>query len=732
MCGVIGLVYENSRNDLGKIASELLMTLEYRGYDSTGAAIQGEGLQVDLRKGVGAPSAMVGKLGIDRLSGQVLCGQVRWATFGAVDQANAQPHLVRCKTFLYGAHNGNVTNCDALKLWLTAEGHQVQSDNDGEMVVHTVEHFFAAELARLPDPQDPAARRRAMRRAIAEAGARLQGSYAAVIADPVSRNLWAIKKGSSLYFGIGERDGECFGIASSDLTAVLKLTHTLVPLAEGELVEYDAASFEVLRVADGAPLERQPVESKLRAEDTALRPPFTTFMAQEIHAQIETTQEVVRLFMGGEDNEDQRQHRAVVDELCRRVLAAHQRGARVFIVCCGSSFHAAKTAALFFNDLAGIDVLPVLPGELRGAYGNNLKDGDVLIAVSQSGETKDLIDVINDAIATRRAITKVALVNNLNSTLAQEKSDLVIPLRCGPEIAVAATKSFINQLAVLYTLALAAARARGIDVSTAIANLERLPELVEQTLWETRAGIEAAADLLYLAPSIHLLATRLLGVAKEGALKIREVVLNHTEGFEASEFKHGPNTILGKSTVYGLPQLGALLGHLGIEARRLIEAHAGDADLGARIEAGLRDAFRPGRDPHAFPATAALDAALAADYPLVYVTGPAKRDVDLTISQINTHKIRGSMTVIVAEENAALRQAATKRPADNPAYRSCYVALPPTGDTLLTAFTATVALQSLALAMSLKKMAHLDALGFAGHGVHPDVPKNVSKSITVD
>src|SRR5688572_10835979 len=144
MCGVIGLIYERGRDDLGLIAAELLRTLEYRGYDSTGAAIQGaEGEEVDLRKDVGAPSAMVHELGIVKLGGQILCGQVRWATFGAVDRANSQPHVVRCKTHLYGAHNGNVTNCDDLQRWLRAEGHQVLSDNDGEMVVHTVEHFFA-------------------------------------------------------------------------------------------------------------------------------------------------------------------------------------------------------------------------------------------------------------------------------------------------------------------------------------------------------------------------------------------------------------------------------------------------------------------------------------------------------------------------------------------------------------------------------------------------------------
>ncbi|MFZ5785438.1 MAG: glutamine--fructose-6-phosphate aminotransferase, partial [Acidobacteriota bacterium] len=128
----------------------------------------------------------------------------------------------------------------------------------------------------------------------------------------------------------------------------------------------------------------------------------------------------------------------------------------------------------------------------------------------------------------------------------------------------------------------------------------------------------------------------------------------------------------------------------------------------------------------------ALHAALYADYPLIYVSGPDEQDVALTVSQINTHKIRGASTVVIAEDHPALRQAAQKPPADNPGYRSVYVTLPRTNDTLMTVFSSTVVLQRLALKMSLLKQQYLDRLGLKDHGVHPDVPKNVSKSITVD
>jgi glutamine---fructose-6-phosphate transaminase (isomerizing) len=872
MCGVIGLIYEKARGDLGRVSAELLKTLEYRGYDSTGAAIQGEGQEVTLVKGVGAPSVMVHRLGIVDMAGQILCGQVRWATFGAVTDANSQPHVVRCKTYIYGAHNGNVTNCDDLKAWLSSEGHNVLSDNDGEMVVHTVEHYFARELSRL----DPAARvnatsrRASLRAALAAAGRRLEGSYAAVIVDPVSRTLWAIKQGSSLYFGLGADEvGGNFTIASSDLSSVLKLTQVVVPLTEGEFVEHTAEGYQVHAAATGEPLSRTPVRSRLRAKDTELQPRFDTFMEQEISAQEQTCREVVTVFSGGseavqvlrpyleslsaqdqaaitaamENLRDQyaddqirasffdlvdgaamqrllaavppevrvagtdarpqlladrlvsseagfftdlllmsrdvgdllavrlmdallervevEEFAAAVERFAELCAAALSRGGRIFVVCCGTSFHAAKAAALFFNEIARVELVPVLPGEFRGQHAGALRDGDLFIAVSQSGETKDLIDVMNYVIASGREIERVALVNNVSSTLAQEKCGLVIPLRCGPEIAVPATKSFMNQMAVLYCLALRLGQRRlpslqlsdqdraaaGAVIEERLELLPSLPDLIRETFDSTQAEVDRAAQHLFLAPSIHILATRITAVAKEGALKVREVVLNHTEGYEGSEFKHGPNTILGFNTLFGPLEVDALLKKLGQTLDSITrEAHErGMTTLSLRklVQAGTDAVFSLSTVPFGLNReerevlAGALDRSelideLYADYPLIYITGPDEQDVHLTVSQINTHKIRGASTVVIAEEQHALRQAATKAPADNPRYHAVYITLPRTNDTLMTVFSSTVVLQRLALKMSELKMQYLDRLGVKDHGVHPDVPKNVSKSITVD
>jgi glutamine---fructose-6-phosphate transaminase (isomerizing) len=876
MCGVIGLASGAHRKDLGLIASELLKTLEYRGYDSTGAAFQGDGDSIVLRKGVGAPSVMVEKLGILRLEGSIMCGQVRWATFGSVDDLNAQPHEVRCKTHIYGAHNGNVTNCDDLKKWLTSEGHRVLSDNDGEMVVHTVEHYFAAELqARPGEASDVSHRRAAMRAAILAAGSRLKGSYAAVVVDPVSRTLWAIKQGSSLYFGFGRDEQGEFSLASSDLSSVLKLTRVLIPMSEGEFIEYTAGAYQLYSMrtngAEGAgtKIERQPARSRLQAKDAALLPQFESFMEQEIFAQEDTCRRIEALFRGGSDASRKLSphidawsaaDRAEIDqalgnlrdeydddrirsefhdllelpswkrvvegvplelrrelthgsapqlnerlvslesglladlmsmarssdelfsvrlfdvliereeadefsaaaaafiEACSDSLA---RGGRVFLVCCGSSYHAALAGSVFFNELARAEVVPVLPGEFRGRFAASLRPADVVVAVSQSGETKDLIDVMNHVIATELPIRRIAIVNNVSSTLGQEKCETVLPLRCGPEIAVPATKSYMNQMAMLYGLAIRLGQARLSDLQLSDAdrrrleadleerfgNLGELPRLIRETLVSTEHEVENAAKLLFLKPSMHILATRLLAIAKEGALKIREVVLNHTEGYEASEFKHGPNTILGVNTIFGIEDVlrfSKAMNRRIEEALRLASERQLSPESGRRIAQALADsALSVTTTPFSLRAEekrifetigsrGEILRELYDDYPLVFVTGPEATDVNLTVSQVNTHKIRGATCIMVAEEHPALRQAVTKPPTDNPHYRSVYITLPRTGDNLMVLFSATVVLQRLALRMSLLKQQYLERLGFRDHGVHPDVPKNVSKSITVD
>ncbi len=883
-CGVLGLALPKVTVNIGEYASRLLRALEYRGFDSTGAAFQGEDENIILLKDVGAPSTLVKTLGIEKQSGKLFCGQVRWATFGNVDKTNAQPHEVKCKRHLYGAHNGNITNTRELKIWLTREGHTVLSDNDGEMLVHSVEHFFDIEMDKAGNPTDSGQRKACMRRAVISTAEKIVGSYAAVVVDPITQTMWAIKAGSSLYFGVGELDGMPFKLASSDLTAVLRYTKLLVNLREGEFVEYTSEAYQIyaqkklrfkrVNIGDetyepGDRIDTQPVLSKLRAEDVELRPEYEYFMEQEIFAQVESTGKLVKLFQGGSNSgkrmlelirregleelinarmreilncQSLAERKTVFDKLLdsgeftslfetarasyqaifdvavredfekkyffsidknifidligqefdvRRLILAKafdsiseslsvdefeasvegflervkntiQNSRNAYFVACGTSFHATKIGTLFFNEIAEVEIIPILPGDFRGEYSHCIKDNDLIIGVSQSGETKDLIDIFNDLDDSSVNVSKVVLVNNLNSTLGIEKGDLAIQILCGPEIAVPATKSFMNQITLLYYLAIRTARMKleqGLGPDDAqqrreqLARLEarektlvNIPSLIRETLDNTSDIIDSIAAQIYLEPSLHILATKISGVAMEGALKIRETVLNHAEGREASEFKHGPNTILGKNTVYGFKHLRSFVRAFS-EVMEEIDQKAESLSISREA---TRDIFRAVVD-HMFTGNLPFNLDPAANqlfhttvdnndffdslfrnYPLIYVTGPDLRDVNLTISQINTHKIRGSNTYVIAEEDERLLKNASANPREGGRYGWGYVMLPKTGDSLLTCFSATVALQLLALRMSLRKMKKLDKLDILDHGVHPDVPKNVSKSITVD
>lgn len=887
-CGVLGLAFAKQTVKMGKIAAHLLKSLEYRGYDSTGAIIQDDKGKTVLRKDIGPPSELVTTLGIEKLAGKLFCGQVRWATFGSVDKKNAQPHEVKCKRHIYGAHNGNITNTCLLREFLIKDGHTVLSNNDGEVLVHIVEHYFDLFLEQYPeDKQNQLAfRRRAMKEAIIKAGEQIEGSYAAVIVDPKTEIMYAIKSGSSLYVGIGEYEQNNFILASSDLSTILHLTKQLVQLYENEFIEFSSDSYHIYALKKlsvkqkdktyksyepGEEIFVKPKRSKLRAQDTQLFPPYKYFMEQEIHTETDSSRKLIQFIKKGSEegrklcqimeqnnligkyttsyntivnaqdiskqrgifqsilkdptfatiketahhelagmidrftdpdflqnefysnnssifldivekdiNEDtvllakvfdaigERDetlafHKAV-EEFLRLVTKTWENKSNIYAASCGTSYHAARTAALFFNEIAGIEIIPIIPGDFRGQYAKSLRDNDIIIGISQSGETKNLIDIFNDVENLGKQIHRVSIVNNINSTLGQEKCDLCIPIKCGPEMAVPATKSYINQITLLYYLAIRTAGVRLQDMKKNSGNpdeiaaidkkiverletLDYIPEIIDETIKSTGSQIEYVAEQLYLEPSIHLLATRLSPVAQEGALKIRETVLNHAEGREGAEFKHGPNTILGINTVFGIWNIESLLKEYNKAVEYVYQKAEKDDVITdedvQKIIAAIGDyIFDRVKSfnllPHSMKlfeeAVGKFDffRALYRNYPLIYITGPEERDVRLTISQINTHKIRGANSFLIAEENEKLISNLSSPPTAHPDYIWGYIEIPKTGDTLLTVFSSIVVLQLLALRMSIKKMKYMNKLGVPNHGVHPDVPKNVSKSITVD
>ncbi len=819
MCGIVSLCYGSEIAALGHEAGELLKRLEYRGYDSTGAAFIGDDGAIRLLKKTGAPSRVVPALGIDRLAGQRFIGQVRWATYGAVTDINSQPHLVRCKVELVGAHNGNISNTDALKPALTRQGHAVISDNDGEMITHLTEDAYAANRAQ------PGRALAACQGAYAAAGlqaaipdgafllldaarkadAAAEGSYAAAFADPRVPGVVAVKSGSSLYAGIGSDAHGDFVVISSDLTSVLSKTRMLIPLAEGEGIWFTEREYLVFTLGEELAFSvPRPKRSKLNVRDTGLRAPFRYFMEQEIASAPANLDEILRyyfrtpetegLFTAFEDRKDlckalldkvlalyeapgataltaavqallvdavylelatrvkphadvlraqqglplsderqlltdlgrlepsagealalfdllfiwkkrRRVTRHLLD-LVQAIRDSQKDGGRVFLVASGTSYHAALVAATFFNNLAGVAVFPCNPGMFRSMYLNTLQAQDLLIGITQSGETKDLVDIFQDVRSRAPGLRRISLVNNENSRIPQELSEFYLPILCGPEIAVAATKSFLNQVAILYVLA----ASFSLTERKIAGNLERAKALIVETLRQCEGDIEDAAQRLYLEPSLHILGTGLIGLAREGALKIREVVLNHAEGYDAAEFKHGPNTILGKNTLFSIQDLAGLL--------EVYEQHRDGRPFTGGIES--------------LQAWPELVETRFSNYPLLFVCPSEERDIRITISQIHTHKIRGADILLLAEKQPDLALAAAGRPTGDDRYWSKVIEVPASGDSNLFVFAATVALQRLAFRMSVLKMDYLDRLAVTDHGVHPDAPKNVSKSITVD
>jgi glutamine---fructose-6-phosphate transaminase (isomerizing) len=835
MCGIVSLIYKDEATGMGQEATELLKRLEYRGYDSTGASFVDKDRTIVLVKKVGAPSKVTRELDIPSFRGQRFIGQVRWATYGSVTDTNSQPHLVRCKVTMVGAHNGNISNTDSLKTSLGDRGHKVLSDNDGEMIVHLVEEHYAASLSAPTAPL--AAMHKAWNEsgiadpvpdnvllimdAIRKAEAETDGSYAAAVADPQVPGIFAIKSGSSLYAGMGKDAQGDFVVVSSDLTSVLSKTSMLIPLHEGDGIWYTESRYVVFRL-QGEPEFSIPSlkRSKLNVRDTALDPRYGYYMQQEIFAAPDTIDEVIRYYfsnpaeaaLGQVLDEKAELVTGLLDEaaslaihtdrtalaanataFCNSVdfkilssrmktdagahkcLAAHkdfhsdearllaeaaqeapklasslalldlafiwkkrrsvmryardligrmndarEKGGAIYLVASGTSYHAALTGAYFFSGLARLAVYPCNPGLFRSAYLDCLKPDDFVLAISQSGETKDLVDILQDIEEKHPTVGRVSLVNNENSRIPQELSDFYLPLLCGPEIAVAATKSFINQLTVLYILAAGSALPEG----QVLAKVRQAQSIIAATLEQATPALDRVAADLYLKPSIHLLGAGSVGLAKEGALKIREVVLNHAEGYDTAEFKHGPNTILGKNTIFSIP-----------EVEKAIDAAIDAAPMTVAVKASTLLHNHP-----------EILEGLFSDYPLIFVCPPDERDIRIAISQIHTHKIRGARIILLAEKNAELDLAVSGVPAGRKDYHPTYVALPASGSTgsiasggtpvhadrNLFVFAATAALQYLAFRMSVMKMEYLDRLGVAGHGVHPDAPKNVSKSITVD
>jgi len=497
MCGIFGIV-TGKEQPLGPILIEAAKRLTYRGYDSVGAATI-LGSKIDLRKDVGKVDDVAAKYNFAEMTGSRGITQLRWATFGEPSQVNAQPHL-DSDGDLVGAHNGNVVNNVELRQQFISEGLTVRSQNDGETCVHAVERYINKGYDFID--------------AIRLAYGDLAGDYAFVIGRASNDRLYAIKKGSGLVVGLG--DG--FTCVSSDLPSILPLTRKIVRVQDGEIIALWADRVELRAVKDGSLLTRNP-ETVTESMDAVQKGGYPHFMLKEIHEQPQVARELLHLLEGSRQ----------VDIMLERMKSTRH----LYLIGCGTSYHACLAGAVYFAQLAGRAAIPVLAPQFVPQYGPAVGHEDAGLFVSQSGETKDVLNALQTA--EKRGMACYGIANVIGSTLTKATA-CWLPLGCGYEISVPATKTFTNQVVTFLYLAY---RMGGHDTR----ELEQIPELMEKTIQAVAPQVELIADDINNNKWNDLY---MLGygatypIALEGALKLKEITYAHCEGMLSTEFKHGP------------------------------------------------------------------------------------------------------------------------------------------------------------------------------------------------
>ena len=521
MCGIMG--YVGTRPAL-PILLDGLRRLEYRGYDSAGVAVLENGT-VEVRKSAGKLSVLEGAVAREPLAGRIGIGHTRWATHGRPTDTNAHPHG-DCTGRHVVIHNGIIENYLVLRERLQAEGHTFRSDTDTEVLAHLIE----AEITKMPaDLKDRLAA--AVRAAVAQA----RGAYAIVVlsADEPDR-IVAVRMISPLIVGIG--DGEM--LLASDIPALLPHTRDVLVISDGEMATIEPGRVRITDL-DGRPLGRTPERITWDAA-MAEKGGYPHFMLKEIHEQPRALHETI---MGRLDE----LHRVELDGV-RYPEGFVEQLDKVWVVACGTAYHAGLVGRWTIEHLARVPVEPELASELR--YRSPLIDGTTLaIAVSQSGETADTLAAAREARAHGSRL--LAVTNVVGSTLAREADDVLF-IRAGPEIAVASTKAYSTMLVALQMLAVDLGLRRGAlapaRAAELLAGLRHLPVLAQDVL--SRSGpVEALAQRLAGLEHAFFIGRGLdYAVAMEGSLKLKEISYLHSEALAAGELKHGTLALVTRDT----------------------------------------------------------------------------------------------------------------------------------------------------------------------------------------
>lgn len=512
MCGIVGYI---GHRDVSSVVLDGLMRLEYRGYDSAGMAVVGDD-GIKVAKEVGKVADLVRMMKKKPLAGKIGIGHTRWATHGGVSVKNAHPHSDFAGSVVL-VHNGIVENYSSIKDTLVAEGVSFYSDTDTEVVAQLLGRLYKGDA----------------KKALIDLYSRLEGAFALVVIFADDRDhVYCMRKGSPLIVALGEGETLC----ASDVPAVLSYTKKIVYMGEGEMacLSSDGAVFWDM---NGSPLKKDPVEVDWDLSMVE-KGGYPHFMLKEIHEQGAVMRQTLSGRVKG-NRVDLSQELSWTPEWARSIKRLH-------LVACGTSFYAASVAERLIEKYTDLDIRVDIASEYR--YRSLPKGDDTLaVFVSQSGETLDTLYA--ERFAKEAGARCMAVTNNGLSSIAREVDDVLL-LKAGPEIGVAATKTFTGQMAVLYLMGIYLAKLRGSlpegEEIRLVEAMSLLPYGMEGLLDQSEEiqkiaeKYRNARDFLFLGRGFSF------PVALEGALKLKEISYIHAEAYAAGEMKHGPIALLDK------------------------------------------------------------------------------------------------------------------------------------------------------------------------------------------
>jgi glucosamine--fructose-6-phosphate aminotransferase (isomerizing) len=491
-----------------------LSRLEYRGYDSIGVAVIDHGV-LQIRKDAGKIKDVASRLRITEMKGSIGFGHTRWATHGAPNMINAHPHT-DSKGKIAVIHNGVIENFMELKQELIDKGHNFISKTDTEVIPNLIDEEMKSDIG--------------LTEATLKALRRLKGSYAVVVLSSLEPDkIVCARQESPLVLGVSENGTYC----ASDAPAIRPYTNKVIYLRNGELATIDVNGYKIIKVADGSPVERTPEEITWVLE-MAEKQDYPNYMLKEIFEQPTSLRTGLRL------------QEKYVDLLTMFL----DRGKEVFLVSAGTSQHSCIAASYIFSKIARLTTIPIVSSEFTERYGSTVGIDSIILAVSQSGETYDTLKAVDHA--RMRAATVLGLTNTVGSTLTRVSRAYIIQ-QSGPEIGVAATKTFTSQVLVLAQLAMRLAKLRGKlsqdELDEYKESLYKVPDIVESVLQETYDKVKDIAAreknsrlFLFLGRGISS------ATAMEGRLKLLEITYIPSLAYPAGESKHGPISIVEKDT----------------------------------------------------------------------------------------------------------------------------------------------------------------------------------------